>query len=246
MKAQEREQYADWLKEESSGAPTPKLGGILNQSSTLGHPPLDSNGKMEIQIPLKLLNELIRRGLVSNGPVSQCPTKAEAQPEHKIYMRSSSDASESSTTCEEPTNLRLKSPFRNLSDTIPQDNGIKKHRLVGGNGISAESKAQMMSSYYVNNSLKHSLDRDIHKPSQPKQTQAPLTYNHESMNPRPHSYSEDTPFSLTIKPGRKSEKVMETSNIVTKDILTSPALTSEHLKFLLANLPYRLERGQTF
>ncbi|XP_077050248.1 AT-rich interaction domain 6 [Siphateles boraxobius] len=252
MKARERDQYTDWLKEESSGAPTPKLGGILNQSSTLGHPPLDTNGKMEIQIPLKLLHELIRRGLVSNqaftgnGPVSQCPTKAEAQPEDKLYMRSRSDTSESSTACEEPTNLRLKSTFRNLSDTIPQDNGIKKHRLLCNNGISAESKLQMMSPYYVNNSFKHSLDRDIHKPSQPKQAQVSMTYNHESMNPRPRSYSEDTPLSLNMKRGRKSEKVMATSNIATKDILTSPALTSDHLKYLLANLPYRLERGQTF
>lgn len=247
MKARERDQYTDWLKEESSGALTPKLGGILNQSSALGHPPLDTNGKMEIQIPLKLLHELIRRGLVSNqaitgnGPVSQGPTKAEAQPDHKLYMRSHSDISESSTTCE-----KLSTAVRNLSDTIPQDNSIKKHRLLGGNGISAESKLQMMSSFYVNNSHKHSLDKDIHKPSQPKQAQVPMTYNHESMNPRPRSYSEDTPLSLTMKPGRKSEKVMATSNIATKDILTSPALTSDHLKFLLANLPYRLERGQTF
>lgn len=252
MKARERDQYTDWLKEESSGATTPKLGGILNQNSTLGHPPLDVNGKMEIQIPLKFLHELIRRGLVSNqaftgnGPVSQGPTKAEAQPEHKLYMRSRSDTSESSSTCEEPTNLRLKSPFRNLSDTIPKDNGIKKHRLLGGNGISAETKLQMMNSFYVNNSLKHSLDRDIHKPSQPKQAQVPMTYNHESTSPRLHSYSEDTPLSLTMKPGRKSEKVMATSNIATKDISPSPALTSDHIKFLLANMPYRLERGQTF
>ncbi|XP_067279742.1 AT-rich interaction domain 6 [Pseudorasbora parva] len=248
MKARERDLYTDWDKEESSGAPTPKTGRILNQSGALGHPPLDSTGKMEIQIPLKLLQELFRRGLVSNQaftgnrPVSQTPIRAEAHLEHKLPVQGA-------TTCKEPMSLSLKSPLRNLSDTIVQDKAIKKHRLLGGNGISAESKLQMFNAFHASNSLKHSLDRDIPKPSQPKQAQVPMTYNHESMNPRLPSYSEDTPLSLTMKPERKSEKVMATSNIGAKEILASPSLmqaTSDHLKFILGNLPYRLERGQTF
>lgn len=248
MKTRERDLYADWWKEESSGAPTPKLGGMLNQSSAHGHPPVDPNGKMEIQIPLKLLQELIRRGLVSNqaftgnGPVSQSPTKAESQPEHKLSKPSLSETSESSTKCEEPANLSQKSPFRNRSDTIPQDNCIK-NRLLGANGISTESKLQM---FYANRYLKHSLDRDIHKPFQPKQAQVPMTNHHESMNLRLPSYSEETPLSLTMKHGRKSEKVIATSNTGAKEISASPPLTSDHLRFLLANLPYRLESGQTF
>ncbi|XP_067231172.1 AT-rich interaction domain 6 [Chanodichthys erythropterus] len=235
MKARERDLYADWWKEESTGAPTPKLGGILNQRSALGHPPVDPNGKMEIQIPLKLLQELIRRGLVSNqaftgnGPVPQNPTKPEAQPAHKLSMRSHSETSESSTTCEEPANMSLKSPFRNLSDMIPRDNGIKKLQMFQGNSY-----------------LKHSLDRDIHKPFQPKQAQVPMTNNHESMSVRPPSYSEDTPLSLTMKHGRKLEKVMAPSNTGAKEISASPPLTSDHIRFLLAHLPYRLESGQTF
>lgn len=232
MKAREREQYADWWKEESSGALKP---GILNQRSAHGHPPVDPNGKMEIQIPLKLLQELIRRGLVSNqgftgnGPVPQSPTKAEAQPPHKLSMRSHSETSESSSTCEEPANMSLKSPFRNLSDMIARDNGIKKLQM-----------------FHVNSYLKHSLDRDINKPFQPKQAQVPMTNNHESMNVRPPSYSEDSPLALTMKHGRKMEKMMATSNPATKEISTSPPLTSDHLKFLLSRLPYRLESGQTF
>ncbi|KAL0163138.1 hypothetical protein M9458_042534, partial [Cirrhinus mrigala] len=239
MKAREPELHADWVKEESSGAPTPKLG-IVNRSNPFGHPPVDPNSNMEIQIPLKLLQELIRRGLLSNpafmanSHASQVPTKAEAQPEHKFHMRSRSETSESSTMGEEPTNLSLKSPLRNLSDATPPENGMKKFRLFGGNGIPAESKLQMINSFHVNSS-------DVPRPSQPKQGQAPK--NQESMIPRLPSYSEDTPLSLTMKAGRKSEKVMA------KEILTSPPsiqVTSDNIKLLLASLPYRLERGQTF
>ncbi|XP_073681267.1 uncharacterized protein [Garra rufa] len=240
MKARERELHADWLKEEPSGAPTPKL----NRGNPFGHPPGDPNGNMEIQIPLKLLQELIRRGLISNpalmanSPASQVQTKAEAQPEHKFHMRSRSETSESSTMGEEPTNLSLKSPLRNLSDSTPHENGIKKLRHFGGNGIPAEAKLQMINSFHVNTS-------DVSRSSQPKQAQAPK--HQESMIPRLPSYSEDTPLSLTMKPGRKSEKGMGTSNGVAKE--TSPSLmqvTSDNLKLLLASLPYRLERGQTF
>ncbi|RXN12953.1 AT-rich interactive domain-containing 3A-like protein [Labeo rohita] len=243
MKAREREPHADWLKEESSGAP--KLG-IVNRSNPFGPPPVDPNGNMEIQIPLKLLQELIRRGLLSNpafmasSHASQLPTKAEAQPEHKFHVRSRSETSESSTTGEEPTNLSLKSPLRNLSDATPPENGMKKFRLFGGNGIPAESKLQMINSFHVNSS-------DVPRPFQPKQGQA--SKHQESMIPRLPSYSEDSPLSLTMKPGRKSEKVMGTSNGVAKEISTSPPsiqVTSENLKLLLASLPYRLERGQTF
>ncbi|XP_016307475.1 uncharacterized protein LOC107662105 [Sinocyclocheilus anshuiensis] len=251
LKARKQDLHADWLKEESFGAPTSKLG-ILNRSNPLGHPPVDPNGNMEIQIPLKLLQELIRRGLLSNpaftanSPVSQDPTKAETQPEHKFHIRSRSETFESSTTSEEPTNLSLK---RNLSESNPQENGMRKLRFFGGNGIPAESKLQMINSFHVNNSLKFSLASDAPRSSQPKQAQVPTTKNQESMIPRPPSYSEDTPLSLTMKPGRKSEKVMGTSNSVAKEISTSPPLmqvTSDNLKLLLASLPYRLERGQTF
>uniref|UniRef100_A0A673IJ91 Uncharacterized LOC107739744 n=1 Tax=Sinocyclocheilus rhinocerous TaxID=307959 RepID=A0A673IJ91_9TELE len=251
LKARKRDLHADWLKEESFGAPTSKLG-ILNRSNPLGHPPVDPSGNMEIQIPLKLLQELIRRGLLSNpaftanSPVSQDPTKAEAQPEHKFHIQSRSETFESSTTSEEPTNLSLK---RNLSESNPQENGMRKLRFFGGNGIPAESKLQMINSFHVNNSLKFSLASDAPRSSQPKQAQVPTTKNQESMIPRPPSYSEDTPLSLTMKPGRKSEKVMGTSNSVAKEISTSPPLmqvTSDNLKLLLASLPYRLERGQTF
>lgn len=251
MKAREQDPHADWLKEETSGARTPKLG-ILNRSNPLGHPPVDPNGNMEIQIPLKLLQELIRRGLFSNpaftanSPVSQDPTKAEAQPEHKFHMRSRSETSESSNTGEEPTNLSLK---KTLSESNPQENGMRKLRFFGGNGIPAESKLQMINSFHVNNSLKFSLESDAPRSSQPKQAQVPITKNQESMIPRPPSYSEDTPPSLTMKPGRKPEKVMGTSNGLAKEISTSPPLmqvTSDNLKLLLASLPYRLERGQTF
>ncbi|KTG46344.1 hypothetical protein cypCar_00015516 [Cyprinus carpio] len=254
MKARERDLHADWLKEESSGAPTPKLG-ILNRSNPLGHPLVDPNSNMEIQIPLKLLHELIRRGLLfnpasaANSPVSQDPTKAEAQPEHKFHMRSRSETSENSTTGEEPTNLSLKSPFKNHSDSNPQENGIKKLRLFGGNGMPAESKLQMINSLHVNSSLKFSLENDAPRSSQPNQVQPPMTKNQESTNPRPPSYSEDSLLSLNMKPGRKSEKVMGTSNSVAKEISTSPPfiqVTSDNLKLLLANLPFRLERGQTF
>ncbi|KAK2872421.1 hypothetical protein Q8A67_022318 [Cirrhinus molitorella] len=242
MKARERELHADWLKEESSGAPPPKLG-ILNRGHPFGHPPGDPNGNMEFQIPLKLLQELIRRGLISNpafmanSPASQVPTKAEAQPEHKFHMRSRSETSESSSMGEEPTNLSLK---RNLSDSTSPENGMKKFRLFGGNGIPAKSKLQMINSFHVNSP-------DVARSSQPEQAQAPK--NQESMIPRLRSYSEDTPLSLTMKPGRKSEKVMGTSNGMAKEISTSPPLmqvTSDNLKLLLASLPYRFERGQTF
>lgn len=251
MKARERDPHPDWLKEESSGAPTAKLG-IQNRSNPLGHSPVDPNSNMEIKIPLKLLQELIRRGLFSNpaftanSPVSQDPTKAEAQPEHKFHMRSHSETSESSTTGEEPTNLSLK---RNLSQSNPQENGTRKLRLFGGNGIPAESKLQMINSFHVNNSLKFSLESDAPRFYQPKQAQVPTTKNLESMIPRPPSYSEDTPLSLTMKTVRRPEKVMGTSNGVAKEISTSPPLmqvTSDNLKLLLASLPYRLERGQTF
>ncbi|XP_016148368.1 uncharacterized protein [Sinocyclocheilus grahami] len=251
LKARKRDLHADWLKEESSFAPASKLG-ILNRSNPLGHPPVDPNGNMEIQIPLKLLQELIRRGLLSNpaftanSPVSQDPIKAEAQPEHKFQIRSRSETFESSTTSEEPTNLSLK---RNLSESNPQENGMRKLRFFGGNGIPAESKLQMTNSFHVNNSLKFSLASDAPRSSPPKQAQVPTTKNQESMIPRPPSYSEDTPLSLKMKPGRKSEKVMGTSNSVAKEISTSPPLmqvTSDNLKLLLASLPYRLERGQTF
>uniref|UniRef100_A0A673LA69 Uncharacterized LOC107719083 n=1 Tax=Sinocyclocheilus rhinocerous TaxID=307959 RepID=A0A673LA69_9TELE len=254
MKERERDLHTDWLKEESSGAPTPKLG-ILNRRNPLGHPPVDPNGNMEIQIPLKLLHELIRRGLLfnptfaANSPASQDPAKAEAQPEHKFHVQSRSETSESFTTGEEPTNLSLKSPFRNLSDSNPQENGMRKLRLFGGNGIPAESNLQMINSIHVNSSLKLSLESDAPRSSQPKQAQPPTTKNQESRNPRPPRYSEDGPLSLTMKPGRKSEKVMGTSNSVAKEISTSPPLikvTSDNLKLLLANLSYRLERGQTF
>ncbi|XP_043077872.1 AT-rich interaction domain 6 [Puntigrus tetrazona] len=246
MKARERDLHADWLKEESSGAP--KLG-ILNRSNPLGHPPVDANGNMEIQIPLKLLQELIRRGLLSNpaftanSPVSQDPNKAEEQPEHKFHMRSRPKTPECSATAEEPTNLSIK---RNLSESNPQENGMRKHRLFGGNGIPAETKLQMNTSLHVN---KFSLGSDAPGSSQPTQAQVPLIKNQDSMFLRLPSYSEDTPLSLTTKPGRKSEKVMGTANGAAKEISTSPPLiqvTSDHLKLLLANLPYRLERGQTF
>uniref|UniRef100_A0A671MPZ1 Uncharacterized LOC107665214 n=1 Tax=Sinocyclocheilus anshuiensis TaxID=1608454 RepID=A0A671MPZ1_9TELE len=254
MKARERDLHTDWLKEESSGAPTPKLG-ILNRSNPLGHPPVDPNSNMEIQIPLKLLHELIRRGLLfnptfaANSPASQDPAKAEAQPENEFHVRSRSETSESFTTGEEPTNLSLKSPFRNLSDSNPQENGMRKLRLFGGNGIPAESNLQMINSLHVNSSVKLSLESDAPRSSQPKQAQPPTTKNQESRNPRPPRYSEYGPLSLTMKPGRKSEKVMGTSNSVAKEISTSSPLikvTSDNLKLLLANLSYRLERGQTF
>ncbi|KTG35582.1 hypothetical protein cypCar_00001780 [Cyprinus carpio] len=250
MKARERELHADWLKEDS-GAPSPKVG-ILNRSNPLGHPLIDPNGNMEIEIPLKLLPELIRRGLLSNpaftanSPLSQDPIKAEAQPQHKLHIRSHSETSESSTTGEEPTNLSLK---RNLSESNPQEYGLRKLRLFGGNGIPAESKLQMIHSFPVNNSLKFSLDSNAPRSFQPKQAQVPTTKNQESMIPRPPSYSEGTPLSLTMKPGRKSEKVMGTSNSVAKEISTSSPLmqvTSDNLKLLLASLPYRLEKERYF
>lgn len=249
VKSRERDLHADWLKEESSGAPAPKL---VHRSNPLGLPLPDPNGNMEIQIPLKLLHELIRRGMIShpgltgNGSVFQDPTKSEEQPEHKFHVRSRSESSESSSTGEEPTNLSLKSPFRNPSDLIHQDNPMKKLQLFGGNGVPTDSKPQMFSSYHVNNSLKVTLERDAPRPSQPKLVQVPVIKNQESMNPRLHSYSEDSPLSLTMKLGRKPEKVIATTNSEAKEIPPSPLLLPDHLKFLLANLPYRLERGQTF
>ncbi|XP_059381508.1 AT-rich interaction domain 6 isoform X2 [Carassius carassius] len=246
MKARERDLHPDWVKEDS-GAPTPKVG-ILNRSNPLGHPPLDPNGNMEIQIPIKFLPELFKRGLLSNlafmanSPVSQHPIKAEAQP----HIRSHSETSESFNTGEEPTNLSLK---RNLSESKPQENGMRKHRFFDCNGIPAESKLQMTHSFHLNNSLKFSLESDAPRSSQPKQAQVPPNKNQESMIPRPPSYSEGTPLSLTMKPGRKSEKVMGTSNSVAKEISTSPHLMpvmSDNLKLLLASLPYRLERGKIF
>ncbi|XP_026090179.1 AT-rich interaction domain 6 [Carassius auratus] len=244
MKARERDQHTDWLKEESSGAPTPKLG-ILNRSNPLGHPPVDPNGNMEIKIPLKLLHELIRRGLLfnpefaANSPAPQEPTKAEAPAEHKFHMRYHSETSESSTKGEEPTNLSLKSLFKNLSDSNPQENGMRKQRLFGVNRIPAEPKLQMI----------NSLESDAPRSSQPLQAQIPMTKNQESTNPRPHSCSEDSPLSLTMKPGRKSEQMMGTSNRVAKEISTSPPfmqVTPDNLKLFMANLPFRVERGQTF
>lgn len=248
MKSRERDLHKDWVKEESSGAPAPKL---VHRSNPLGLPIPESNSNMEIQIPLKLLHELIRRGMISNpgltanGSAFQDPTKAEAQPEHKFHVRSRSESSESSFTAEEPANLSLKSAFRNPTDPISQDNAMKKLRLFGGNGVPTDSKPQMFSSYQVNHSLKVTLERDAPRPSQPKLVQVPVIKNQESMNHRLHSYSEESPLSLTMKLGRKPE-VMATSNTEAKEIPSSPLLLPDHLKFLLANLPYRLERGQTF
>ncbi|XP_051533391.1 uncharacterized protein LOC127428818 [Myxocyprinus asiaticus] len=256
MKQREQDLHPDWLKQEPSITSKPNLG-LLNQSNPHGHPPLDPNGNMKIQIPLKFLQELIRRGLLSSPAltghwsVSQDSTKAEAQPEPKFHVRSCSETSESSTKGEELANWNLKSPAKNLSDASQQDGGLKKYRSFRSNGLTEESKAHSMtSSFQINGPVKRPFDRDTTpNPTHLKQVQFSMTRNQERLSPKSPTYSEDIPLSLTMKSGIKSEKVMATSSSAAKQMSSSPPLlqvTSDHLKLLLANLHYRLERGQTF
>ncbi|XP_051536787.1 AT-rich interactive domain-containing protein 5A-like [Myxocyprinus asiaticus] len=254
MKQQERDLHPDWLKEEPSSTTTPNLG-LLNQSNSLRHPPLEPNGNMEIQISLKLLQELIRRGLLSSpaltgeGPASQDSTKVEVPPEPKFQERSYSETSESSTKDKEPANFSLKSHLRKLSDASQQDGRMKKHRSFISNGLTEETKPQsMISSFQMNGPFKPSFDRDsTPKPHHLKQV--PMISNQERLSPRSPTYIEDTPLSLTMKSGTKSEKVVATSPNEANEMPSSSPLiqvTTNQLNLLLANLPYRLERGQTF
>ncbi|XP_057216882.1 AT-rich interaction domain 6 [Triplophysa rosa] len=223
----ERDQHDDWQKEESN----------LNQNN---HQALDSNGNMEIQIPLRLLQELIRRGLLSSPALSghkllsQDPPKTDTPPVPKLHVRSHS--SESSPTSKEPEDLSFRNPLRNRS---LQDGGVKKPLSFGS---TEELKPQsIFGSFQIKNPVKFSFDRDV-KPAHPKP--ASVTNNQDHMRPR---YADNTPLSLTMTP--KSDKAMKTSSIVAKERSSSPPLmqvTSDHLKFLLANYPYRLERGPTF
>lgn len=219
------DQPHDWQKEESN--------------PTRNNQVLDSNGNMEIQIPLKLLHELIRRGLLSSPALSghklpsQDPPKTDTPPVPKLHARSLS--SESSPTSKEPEDLSFRNHSRNQSLL---DGGMKKHLSFGS---AEEPKAQsIFGSFQIHNPVRFSFDRDV-KPSHLKSS---VTKIQEHMSPR---YAEDTPLSLTTKP--KSDKAMMTPSIIPKDGSFSPPLmqvTSDHLKLLLANLPYRLERGPTF
>lgn len=241
----EQNQHLDWQKEEAS---TPHA--LPNRMNPLGHQATDSNGNMEIQIPLFLLQELIKRGLVSSPalsghrPTSQDPPKAQTPPEPKLHVRSQSETSESSNKSKEPEDLSLRSPLRKFRDASQQD----KQRSFGS---PEELKSQSIISPFQLNNLQtsgFSFDRDtISRHYHPKQ-QAPIIRNQDQMAPISPKYSEDTPLSLTMKSGIKSEKVV-TSPMTGKEISSSPPLlqvTTDHLKLLLANLPYRLERGQTF
>ncbi|XP_051960554.1 uncharacterized protein LOC127627966 [Xyrauchen texanus] len=256
MKQREQDLHADWLKQEPSSTSTPNLG-LLNQSNPHGHPSLDPNGNMEIQIPLKYLQELIRRGLISSPAltghwsVSQDSTKAEAPPEPKFHVRTCSETSESSTKGEGMANWNLKSPVRNLFDASQQDGGLKKYRSFRSNGLTEESKAQSMTnSFQINGTVKRPFDRDMTpNPTHLKQVQFPMTRKQVCLSLKSPTYSEDIPHSLTMKSGIKSEKVMATSSNAAKQMSSSPPLlqvTSDHLKLLLASRPYRLEKGQTF
>lgn len=217
----EREQHHDWKKEES------------NLNRTVPPQVLDSNGNMEIQIPLKLLQELIRKGLLSSPALSGHKLPSQDPPKNHTAPAPRSLSSESPPTNKEPEDLSFRSPLRNQSR---QDGGMKKHMSFGN----TQEPQSISGSFQINNPFKFSFDRDV-KPPHPKP--ASLTKNHDHTSYR---YGEDLPLSLTTRP--KSEKAKTPSPIVPKDRSSPPLLqvTSEHMKLLLANLPYRLERGPTF
>ncbi|KAA0719838.1 AT-rich interactive domain-containing protein 5A [Triplophysa tibetana] len=217
----------DWQKGESN----------LIQNN---HQTFDSNGNMEIQIPLRLLQELIRRGLLSSPALSehklpsQDSPKTDTPPVPKLHVRSHS--SESSPMSKEPEDLSYRNPLRNRS---LQDGGMEKPQSFGG---TEELKPQsIFGSFQNKNPVKFPFYRDVNPPH-PKP--ASMRKNQDHMRPR---YADDTLLSLTMTP--KSDKTMKTSSIVPKERSSSPSLmqvTSDHLKLLLANFPYRLEKGPTF
>ncbi|TRY98637.1 hypothetical protein DNTS_005884 [Danionella cerebrum] len=233
-KTRERDHHAEWLKVESSGATATKLG-ILNRSNSHRHPSQDPNSNTEIQIPLKFLQELIRRGFISSPASTENNSAYQDSPkteEHRTHVRSTSESCASPTSSEEPTNLSLKSPLKSPPEVFLQDKSMK--RLFGSSGFPAEMKHQVISP------LKLTLDRDPLRSSQVKLPHVSMPKSQEIMNPRPRGYSVDTPLT------QKSEKLMVASNHDAKEISTSPPIIPEHLRFLLANLNYRLDRGRLF